>query len=298
MEIGIGLEFARGMGVTFEEAASLAAEAGYRLIEPFVHSSSPLTLNSHLTVDCISDYHHLDAARADREAIEALMRRLGTAFCAFDCHSSLILPQIGSAYVIAGIDLAAELHCPIVMSDEGPVPGDWMALDRAFDVMCLTLERIVSHAQLRGVRFAIELHNALTTQGRFLKQLLERFGPHELGVNFDTGNSFLAGNDPLELLDQIVERVVHVHIKDIPESMLHLRGKVTGTRVGVSAGDGVVDLRGIVAMLKHAQYKGVLSVECDTLDQAVKSRIYLEQLIDTVQPHGLAASANVSETTR
>lgn len=58
----------------------------------------------------------------------------------------------------------------------------------------------------------------------------------------------------------------------------------------MSAGDGVVDLRGIVAMLSSSGYKEELSVECDALDQAVKSRICLEQLIDSVRSLDLAAS--------
>lgn len=287
MQLGIGLEFAREMNVGFEEAARLSVDAGYRYIEPFVHAPASLRLNSHLAVEFASEYHHLNTAQVDRVQTISLMQRLDLSFCAFDAHSSLLLPQVGAPYVIAAIDFAAEVNCPIVMSDEGPVPTEWMDLNRAFDLMCLTLERIVAHAQEHGVQFAIELHNALTTQSRFLKLLLQRFGPQDLGINFDTGNSFLAGNDPLELLDQIADRVVHVHVKDIPESMLHLRGNVTGTRVGVAAGDGVVDLAGILSRLHAENYQGVLSVECDTFDQAVQSRLYLERLIDALSPAAL-----------
>ena len=75
-------------------------------------------------------------------------------------------------------------------------------------------------------------------------------------MNFDTGNSFLAGNDPVDCLRGVAESVIHVHIKDIPASQLSKRGKVTGTRVGVAAGDGVVDLPGVVGVLAAAGYKG------------------------------------------
>jgi sugar phosphate isomerase/epimerase len=167
------------------------------------------------------------------------------------------------------------------MSDEGPVP-DWMPLDRAFDVMCLSLETVLADAQSRRVGFALELHNALTTRPQYLTKLLERFGPAELGVNFDTGNSFLAGNDPVHYLGAVAKRVVHVHIKDIPRSLLAQRGKLTGTRVGVAAGEGVVDVPGIVRLLAAVGYRGALSVECDTLEQARQSRVYLESLTRSV----------------
>ena len=111
-----------------------------------------------------------------------------------------------------------------------------------------------------------------------------RFGPDELGVNFDTGNCFLAGNDPVEYVRAVASRVVHVHVKDIPATQLAERGKVTGTRVGVAAGEGVVDLPGILEVLAAAGYQGVLSVECGTWAQARASRQYLERLLGDLAP--------------
>jgi sugar phosphate isomerase/epimerase len=166
------------------------------------------------------------------------------------------------------------------MSDEGPLSLWWVGLDKSFDIMCFALEQVVKYSHSYGVKYAMELHNALTAQPDYMVRLLNRFGPDEIGVNFDTGNSFLAGNDPVEYLRQIADRVIHVHIKDIPRSQLDQRGKVTGTRVGVAAGDGEVDLPGIIDVLKNVGYDGVLSVECDTFDQAKRSLAYLKGLIE------------------
>jgi len=284
MHLGIGLEFARAMNLPFDQAAEHAAKAGYRFIEPYVYAPAVLELNSHLKWESASGYHHINASDANVADLRQTMTRLGLEFSAFDAHSSLLLPHVGVPYVIAAIDLAADVGCPIVMSDEGPVPQNWMDLNRAFDLMCLSIEQIVIHAQSRGVKFAIELHNALTTKSKYLEMLLQRFGPEELGVNFDTGNSFLAGNDPAEMLASVVHRVIHVHLKDIPASALHLRGQVTGTRVGVAAGDGVVDLPLIIDVLAGAGYAGAVSVECDTYEQACRSQTYLSGLLRTSFP--------------
>jgi sugar phosphate isomerase/epimerase len=293
MQVGIGLEFARGRSVSFEQAAQLAVEAGYRFIEPYVYSPSSLQLNSHLRWDSQSGYHHINASDVDVDATRALMHGLDAQFSAFDAHSTLLMPHIGIPYVTSAIDLAFELGCPIVMTDEGPVPHDWIDLNRAFDVMCLSLEQIITHAQNRRVRVAIELHNALTTRPNYLAMLLRRFAPNDLGVNFDTGNAFLAGNNPAEMLLSIVDRIIHVHIKDIPESELPLRGKVTGTRVGVAAGDGVLDLRNILKVLAAAGYAGVLSVECDTFEQAQRSRNYLSGLVQEMNDSQLTHDPTV-----
>jgi len=83
---------------------------------------------------------------------------------------------------------------------------------------------------------------------------------------------------PVEYLRGIADRVIHVHLKDIPAAQVSERGRVTGTRVGVAAGEGVLDLPGIVGVLAEAGYTGVLSVECDTLSQAQRSLTYVERL--------------------
>lgn len=281
MQPGLNLEFARSEQLGLETAMRTAAEAGYRFVEPYVYSEISVTLNSHVTLHTASAYHHLEAGRADVAGLKRVRDALGLQFSAFDAHASLLLPQLGVPYLCRALDLAAELECPVVMSDEGPVPTDWMTLDQGFDLLCVSLEAVVRHAQRRGIQFALELHNALTAQPDRLVTLLQRFGPRELGVNFDTGNSFLAGNDPVEYVRRVASRVVHVHVKDIPASQLPERGRVTGTRVGVAVGDGVVDVRGIVTVLREAGYTGVLSVECDTLEQARASRPVLERWIQS-----------------
>ncbi len=279
MSPGLALECARGGPDPLEEAFRRARQAGYSWVEPYVFVPVELTVNSHLRFAGFSSYHHLHTADTDREAVKEALRRHGLAFSAFSAHTSLLLPQLAVPQLTAVIDLAAELGAPVVMSDEGPVDPHWMPLERAFDLLCFTVEPIIRHAQARGVHFALELHNALTTRPEFLVRLLRRFSAQELGVNFDTGNSFLAGNDPAAFLREVVDRVIHVHIKDIPIAHLPLRGKVTGTRVGVAAGAGVVDLPAVLAVLAQQGYRGVLSVECDTWEQAEESQRYLAGLL-------------------
>jgi sugar phosphate isomerase/epimerase len=278
-DIGINLEFARSENLGLEEALVRAAEAGYRFVEPYLYTPIELAINSHLTLESASPYHHLRADQVDCRRLGQLRRSLDLEFSAVDAHATLLLPQVGVPYLRRAVEVAAELECPVVMSDEGPVPSEWIPLEKCFDILCISLEAVLPYARSHGVRYAMELHNSLTTRPDMLVKLLQRFSDEELGVNFDTGNSFLAGNDPVEYLRRVAGRVIHVHIKDIPSSQLHLRGQVTGTRVGVAAGDGVIDLAGIVATLAEAGYEGVLSIECDTLEQARKSLAHMKRLL-------------------
>src|SRR5205085_2117901 len=101
-----------------------------------------------------------------------------------------------------------------------------------------------------------------------------------IGINFDTGNSYLAGEDPLKWLKRVIERCVHIHAKDISiDQSQKERGKVTGTPVGCACGDGVVDWKQVVEICKSAPRDLVLSVECGTVPQAEKSIKHLRGLL-------------------
>jgi len=100
-----------------------------------------------------------------------------------------------------------------------------------------------------------------------------------LKVNFDTGNSYLAGVEPYDMLEHFADRVVHVHAKDISLAQASAeRGKVTGTPTGCACGDGVVDWQRIIDILAQHSRDIVLSVECTTEAEAVRSLAHLQPI--------------------
>jgi len=88
-----------------------------------------------------------------------------------------------------------------------------------------------------------------------------------LMMNFDTGNTFIAGQDPVAFLERFQERVAHVHIKDVSESLAaSSRGELTGIAVShCSIGEGVnrENILKCLKILKEAGYSGVMSLECE-----------------------------------
>ena len=62
-----------------------------------------------------------------------------------------------------------------------------------------------------------------------------------IGVNFDTGNSFIAGQDPVAFLDFVKDHVIHTHIKDVSSELAAaMRGEETGIASSeVALGEGV-----------------------------------------------------------
>ena len=102
-----------------------------------------------------------------------------------------------------------------------------------------------------------------------------------VGANFDTGNAYLGGIDPIQWLCRIKHRLVHIHAKDISiEQSDKERGKVMGTPVGCACGDGVIDWAEVVSILRGIPQDIVLSVECGTLDQAARSIEHLRKIVN------------------
>ena len=92
-------------------------------------------------------------------------------------------------------------------------------------------------------------------------------------VNFclDTGHMAIGGQDPVAFAKEAMERVGHVHLKDVRLDMVPpvLRREVTlmaATQAGLFTplGQGDVDILGVVQTLEAAGYQGWYVIEQDT----------------------------------
>lgn len=101
-----------------------------------------------------------------------------------------------------------------------------------------------------------------------------------LKVNFDTGNAYLSGSGPHAWLENIIDRVSHIHAKDISRAVSgRYRGKVWGM-LGCACGDGGIDWERIVATCRKAPRDIVRSIECVSAADAAKSLEYLRPIIE------------------
>jgi len=186
-------------------------------------------------------------------------------------------PDVGVPFLRRAIRFAAGLGAPVVNTDEGHQPA-WMTEEEAFQIMRYSLKVVLDTAERYGVSIGIEPHGIYTTVPEKLDRILSLVDSPRLRVNFDTGNSFLAGQDPYAALARVAKKVVHVHAKDIGGALMDERGKVTGTPVGVACGAGVIDWKRVMTILQQGQIDVVLSVECGTEDEAASSVAHLKKV--------------------
>jgi sugar phosphate isomerase/epimerase len=188
-------------------------------------------------------------------------------------------PEIAVPYLEKAIRFARGLGAPVVNTDEGIRPA-WLDDSEIWTVMRYTLKKVLPLAERHGVCIGIEPHQSLSKTTAGLLRIATLVDSPMLMVNYDTGNAFLGGEDPYAGLQAVIDRVVHIHAKDI--SVQHAeseKGKVTGTPVGCACGDGVIDWARVVGLLRGAGYDGVLSVECGTPRQAERSLAHLNEVL-------------------
>lgn len=271
MKVGINLEFIRSEDKPFKEGIARAAALGYRLVEPMVHNGRELLSEA--------GYFHSVSMDEDPLEIRDILEANGVRASGLSAHCPLMRPEISVPYLERAIRFAAVLGAPVVNTDEGIRPP-WVPLEDAFAVMKYTLTTVLRTAERHRIFVGIEPHQSISRTTAGLLRIATLVPSPSLRINYDTGNVYLAGEDPYEGLQTVARLVVHVHAKDISFSMSDAeKGKVTGTPVGCACGDGVIDWRRIIAILRSAGYDGVLSVECGTPEQAARSRAHLEAVI-------------------
>ncbi len=123
-----------------------------------------------------------------------------------------------------------------------------------------------------GIKFALEVHpTEIAFDYYTTKRLLETFDYRKtLGINFDPSHLIWQGMNPTVFLQDFVERVYHVHMKDTSVN-LDGRSGILGSHLPfgdmrrgwnfVSLGHGDVDFDKIIRVLNEANYSGPLSVE-------------------------------------
>jgi len=156
----------------------------------------------------------------------------------------------------------------------------WTTEEEDHALMRYTLMEAALVAAPRNICIGLEPHQQYSKTPAGLDRIFKLVKNPAIGINFDTGNSYLSGQDPYRWLERVAGRLVHLHAKDISvEQSGAERGKVTGTPVGCACGDGVIDWARVIKICRKAKRDIVLSVECGTIDQAERSIQHLKKLL-------------------
>ena len=176
-------------------------------------------------------------------------------------------PMYGVPYVLKTIPWAKLAGCERIATTDGLHKPEGLSDDEAMETMKRSYGQIIEVAQAYEMTINIEVHGYFTTNPDMMEKMLAFCDSPYLRMNMDTGNTFIAGQNPVAFCDRFRKKVNHVHVKDVSKSLAAaVRGEQTGIAVSNCAiGDGVnaENIRKVLTILRDIGYDGVLSMECE-----------------------------------
>lgn len=227
------------------------------------------------TIDGVSWIHGLGyqphvALWEDPLALRLKMDKLGIQFSQLDAAFPLSRPEgstLGVEYVLRSLRWAHIAGCPRIDTTDDRFPPQGITDREALDHLRRIYGQIVTVAERYGIVINIEPHGYFTTKPEFMEEMLRFVDSPCLRMNMDTGNTFIAGQDPVAFLEKFAAQVSHVHIKDVSPSLAaSARGELTGIAVSqcaIGGGVNAENIRQCLKILSAAGYDGVLSLECE-----------------------------------
>jgi sugar phosphate isomerase/epimerase len=158
------------------------------------------------------------------------------------------------------------------------------------------IEACLPYAQERGITLIIENHYKddfweypeFAQKADVFCQLVDSIDHPCFGVNYDPSNTYLAGEDPIDLLKRVSHRVVTMHASDrylkygSIEDLRNEEGGAVGYAKRLSHGEigkGLNDYDAIFSELKRVGFDGWVSIEdgVDGMDQLERSVAFVRR---------------------
>ena len=164
--------------------------------------------------------------------------------------------------------------------------------EREWGLLCGGLNKLGKAAADRGFKLCFHHHMGTVVQtAEETDRMMANTDPRYVFLCYDTGHFTFAGEDPLAMLKKYVDRIGHVHLKDmrlpvVEEARKNHWSFLQAVRNGAFTvpGDGNVDFDPVFKVLSDAGYQGWLLVEAeqdpakaDPLLYAQKARAYIRE---------------------
>lgn len=279
IQLGIHTDNYRPLSVGFEAACEKIAAAGVEHIEfAAIHGQNFITALG---------YDPGVSLQSNPRAIRRFLDKLGLRVSQIDGAYPMMGPNgstFGVQYVQQSIRFAAELGCPMVDTVDGAFEIPGFTRKEVFRVTCDNYRQVLSWAEDYDIMVNVEPHGPYTNDIEFMQRLFKHFDSEHLGCNLDTGNTFIAGHDPLDYLKALSDYIVHCHIKDVsPELAAAARGEETGigsSIVPVGGGVNAENIRRCMEFLHRRRWDGVVSIECHGSDDNTRRSVdFMSQLV-------------------
>jgi sugar phosphate isomerase/epimerase len=190
-------------------------------------------------------------------------------------------------------------YCRVLSGQRRPE----LSMNEGVKLAAECIEACLPYAQERNITLILENHykDDFWEYPEFAQKmdvfckLVDSIHHPNFGVNYDPSNTYLAGEDPLELLKRVSNRVVTMHASDrfLIEGTIEDLRKEEGGALGYAKrlrhgeiGKGLNNYDAIFTQLKKVGFNGWISIEdgVDGMDQLERSVLFLRGKIRQYWP--------------
>mgnify|MGYP002352242826 FL=1 len=218
------------------------------------------TIDGVAYIQALGFYPHVSLME-DPVLIRKMMDKYGVRFSQLDAAFPLNLIEgltIGVQYICNAIRWAKLTGCPCIDTTDSGRKPEGQSDQEGLAILKMAYREILKVAEANEIKINMEPHGYFTTKAEFVSEMLDTFPSPYFGINMDTGNTFIAGRDPVEYVQQFKDRIHHCHVKDVSQELADaIRGKATGIAMSQSAiGDGVNadNIRKCIQLLRENGY--------------------------------------------
>ncbi|MGD0623482.1 MAG: sugar phosphate isomerase/epimerase family protein [Thermodesulfobacteriota bacterium] len=160
--------------------------------------------------------------------------------------------QIRIDHTLQCLKLASDLGCRnISVPPGGPLAE--ISRKKAFAHFYRGLEKVIPMAEQLSIKILVEPEpNLLLENSQQFQEFIREVRSPAVGLNFDIGHFFCAGEDPTEAFQELFQWIGHIHIEDIGPSRVHNH---------LIPGHGAINFLEIFKTMGRMNYKGDISLE-------------------------------------
>ena len=160
--------------------------------------------------------------------------------------------EIRIQHTLNCLKVADKLSCKNISVPPGG-PLEDMDRDKSLALFHQGLERVIPLAESLDVKVLIEPEPDLLMENtRQFKSFIKDIKSPAVGVNFDIGHFFCAGENPSRSFEELLPWIGHIHIEDIADTRIHNH---------LIAGNGAIVFPDILKTIEQSGYAGDISLE-------------------------------------
>ncbi len=272
MKLGMHVDNWRHLDVSYQVPCQFAKDHGLEHVEFG-------TIDGDYFIQALGFSPHIPL-HSDPLKLKTYLDSLGLQMSQLDAAYPMSCPEgqyRGIGYTLRAIQFAKAVGCPCVDTTDGARKPEGYTDDEVMALIKQYYRVVLEWAERYDIVINVEPHGPYTTNPDTMERILSFFDSPYLRLNLDTGNIFIAGQDPVQFLKRFRHKLSHCHLKDVSEALARAaRGQETGIASSVVAiGEGVNadNIAGCIELLKKTKWDGILSIECEAAPGKVEQSI-------------------------